>query len=202
MLSGLYDQSGFVTDFFRNYPADKIDQMHQYYVDLQEREIKKKNVSFNLMALPGWIRIPFITSAVERGNCALWTTNGFVAAGIFQAATIFPKYIFVKMYTKAISSWGWHGMYAPEKNRQMPRCNIISYNQLCTEDATSAPNPVGWTTPFLISSANRNFRNLKKFAHCNVDLVPDVDEHGESCYKAEVTRVDPWVPTFLNIWKH
>lgn len=176
--------------------------MHEYYVDLQEREIKKKEVTFNLMALPGWIRIPFITNQYERGNCALWTTNGFVAADILRQATIFPKYIFVKMFTKAITSWGYHGMYSPHRNQELPRCNVVSYNQVWEDEDTALPNPKGWTTPFLLSSANRNFRNLKKFAHINVDLVADCDENGCSCYTASVTKVDPWIPTFLNIWTH
>ena len=51
-----------------NYPPEKVDKLHQYFVDLQEREVSKREVVFNLMALPGWIRIPFVTKAYERGN--------------------------------------------------------------------------------------------------------------------------------------
>ena len=191
-----------------NYPKDRIDKLHQYFIDLQEREIKKREVKFNLMALPGWIRIPFITKAYERGNCALWTSKGMVQARIFKKATIFPKYIFVKLYTIAIQSYGWYGMYAVKKNQLLPRCNIVSYNQVIIDDddddnnKDKKPQPVGWTTPLLFTRSNRNFRNLKKFAHCQVDLVTDVQDDGDVCYKAKVEKCEPWMPGFLNIWEH
>merc|ERR1712218_25501 len=127
-----------------------------------------------------------------------------VKANIMKQPTIFPKYIFVKLYMKSIYSWGWYGMYAAKKNQSLPRCNIISYNQVITEDNKDSkrPIPTGWTTPLLFTHSNRNFRNLKKFAHCNVDLETDISENGDLCYKAKVEQCKPWVPKFLPIFEH
>ena len=185
-----------------NYPSHKIDALHTYFINLQQREIKKRDVKFNLAGLPQLFRIPFITKAYERGNCALWTSKGLVAAQIFKQGTIFPKYIFVKLYSKAIQSYGWYGMYGTLKEQQiLPRCNVISYNQVIVDEEERI-DPHGWVTPFILSKSNRNFRNLKKFANCNVDLETDVLDNGDVCYKAKVEKCKPWIPKFLNIWEH
>ena len=97
-------------------------------------------------------------------------------------------------------------MYAAKKNQLLPRCNIVSYNQLVIDqdekEETKRPQPTGWTTPFLFTRTNRNFRNLKLFAHCQVDLVTDVQDNGDICYKAKVEKCDPWMPKWLQVWEH
>ena len=182
-----------------NYPLNLIQNMHNYFIELQKLE-KDGQIGFNLASLNFYI--PFISKYIERGNCALWTSKGLVKCGIFRGSTIFPKYIFVKLYVKCLNSWGWLGICHKTDNIQ---CSIVNYNRVLTkyeQDIFKQNNnnkykePFGWVSPFLFSKSNRKFRNLQKFANVDVTLH-SVNVNGNDMYKADITSNEPWMPKWI-----
>jgi hypothetical protein len=138
---GVY-QRAFAGFRIEDWPEHKIEDMHDYFVrlDHQNREGTALYATINLI---GWL----FPNVVERGNCSYWTSKGLVEAGIFERPTIWPKFIFAKMY------------FAMAKKRK--DFKIVYYNTTIQDQYPHLP---GWLRPFQ-RFFGKIFSNLKRFAN-------------------------------------
>ncbi|ETO35208.1 hypothetical protein RFI_01866 [Reticulomyxa filosa] len=208
-----------------NYPVDLLVKTHEYFKELEQKERQNK-AGFNLFALPSWIRIPLLQRAIERGNCALFTSKGLVAGDVIKNATILPKYLFAKLFLKALNTWGWQGIggqrHEPKQGETLCRpINVVYYHQakplgdydfdgVQGMDKTEKwrhknKDPSGWVSPWIFSQNNKKFRNLKLFAHAHVFLMPleKTNPTQQSQYKGVCKTSEPWLPNWIGpIWHH
>jgi hypothetical protein len=142
--------------------------MNKYFIDLSERDIAKE-ASFSLVLAPltgynVWSRYlwPF-TRLAERGNCSYWTSTGLQQAQVIRR-TMFPKYIAVKMYWKALLKY-------PEI------FNIVSYRSPLSSGENGAkikPSHSGWLKPFWWLEAQL-FERLDDMANVVVTIKTEED---------------------------
>jgi len=110
---GVYNRSMFSLRV-EELPDEKLLALDRYYTELKIRA-KTKQVGFSLALakIKNLINRFFPGTHREWGNCALWSSNGLVAAGILDAPTFWPKEIWVKLYEtyRALDSSNVHGVY-------------------------------------------------------------------------------------------
>eukprot|EP01130_Rhizamoeba_saxonica_P000678 TRINITY_DN1061_c0_g1_i3.p1 TRINITY_DN1061_c0_g1~~TRINITY_DN1061_c0_g1_i3.p1 ORF type:complete len:274 (+),score=36.09 TRINITY_DN1061_c0_g1_i3:217-1038(+) len=97
---GVYNRS-IVSVRIENYDHQKIEAMHQYYMDLRASGLDKKS-KFSLVFSTLWNTAQKYLSVniAERGNCARWTSLGLVNAGLLDKPSLFPKRIFAELYER------------------------------------------------------------------------------------------------------
>lgn len=188
------------------YPQDKILKMHEYYESIQKKESGQ-------LAKYAMLWLPFMNPGflAERGNCSYWTSKGMVEAGIFSRPSIWPKYVFAKLYRDALLEMniGSHAFYnflsndalrglvdqpkqqekldAIEQKRRdfASNVNIVYYKKFRDSDNNSR-EPRGWIRPFSWMEHGM-FLDLEKFANAVVEVVPT----GDGDFKATVETCKP-----------
>jgi hypothetical protein len=101
--AGITERS-FITIRCDNVDSDIVNKMDDYY-NKTEEEGKKGNAKFSLLTamFTNYCR-PFFHKS-EQGNCAYWTSQGFVAAGILKTPSNWPLLIFFRLlYSQTINN--------------------------------------------------------------------------------------------------
>lgn len=98
------EQGGIVNRNFiglriEDWPSEKIDIMHQFFLKLKDNH-KAQTVQFSLLfpAVYNFLRKFFPFLIPKSGNCAVWTSMGMKKAGLIDWVTMFPKVIILRTF--------------------------------------------------------------------------------------------------------
>jgi hypothetical protein len=136
-----------------NWPEENIEKLHHYYQQVKQRNMVKE-ANFSLMWLP---LLNALRIFGEKGNCAYWTSKGLVEAKLLKRATMWPKYIFLKLFLQ-------EGRAVEEGNM-----NIVLYKSLLKNQ------PKGWLTPLYLWQQGPFF-NLGSLANVVVTIDPNANK--------------------------
>ena len=157
-----------------NVSDESVQAMDKYFTNLSRAEVAGK---------AGYSMIAFMLSNYfswywgENGNCAYWTSQGLVQAGLLDGNSAFPKVVFIKLYFKQLQLHKWR--------RLNPYCHIVFYH--AADDPRDRP-PTGWLHPGHWRSAHSSiFNQLSRFAHAIVRVDTNTGV-------ASVSRRRPWRP--------
>lgn len=94
---GIYNRD-MITIRVHNVPDEKIVAMHEFFMDLHNRH-SLGEAKFNIILGPLYnsIRKVFPNMA-QIGNCARWTSEGLLKAGVTTNLSIWPKSIWINMF--------------------------------------------------------------------------------------------------------
>ena len=177
---GLYNRA-MVSVRIEDLPAEKLIAMDDYYVQLASKA-KMDQSRFNIAFDPIFNALGTIFPLAERGNCARYTSEGLVAAGVSTNVSMWPKSIWVNMFENAYrTSAGSHDNVNVVSYRRVKHA-VLSYGT--DGDAPEAVAP-------LQSLRSLAYWNLERFANVIVE-VP------EGSTKATVTvQANPLGPSRL-----
>jgi len=110
-------------------PPEKMLEMHEYFCALAERSQEKK-VKYDLgfldlltqfLPLFGdflhkWLPV----DAIERGNCARWTSKGLLKAGVVTKSTMWPKSVWINMFEN----------YETTQVKRQSNLHVVSYRRI------------------------------------------------------------------------
>lgn len=133
------------------WPDDKIKAMHKLFLEVKRRNEHEKTAAFSLLRFPF---LNFLRLFGEKGNCAYWTSKGIVESGLLARPTIWPKYIFIKLFLQV-------GRVLPPRE-----VNIVQYKSL------KRKQPKGWLTPIYYLLGQGEFFDLGTLANAVVKISP------------------------------
>lgn len=133
------------------WPDDKIKAMHKLFLEIKRRNEHEKTAAFSLLRFPF---LNFLRLFGEKGNCAYWTSKGIVESGLLARPTIWPKYIFIKLFLQV-------GRVLPPRE-----VNIVQYKSL------KRKQPKGWLTPIYYLLGQGEFFDLGTLANAVVKISP------------------------------
>lgn len=159
------------------WPAEYIEKMHHYYLDLQKREeaqLVKYSALFGTMTgyniLVNQLFKPFEWFS-EQGNCSYWTTKGMAQAYLFKRASMWPKYGCVKLYLNML--------YLGFREN----INIVSYRQRRHGNLPHQVPIRGWMKPFEWFN-HELFGDFDALANVVVDLNMSHEDEKTQYYEA------------------
>lgn len=96
---GVYNR-GMISLRVEELPAEKLLALDRYYTGLRERSRSgEAGFALALSRVKNFFN-RLLGRSKEWGNCAAWTSNGLVAAGILDEPTTWPKELWVELYEK------------------------------------------------------------------------------------------------------
>jgi hypothetical protein len=164
---GIYHRS-FVGFRIEEWDQDLIQRMDDFFEELH-RENLKGNKGYTLLTSLSH----YFSYFIEKGNCSYWTSKGMTKANLFEKPTLWPKYIFSKMYFSS--------------RIQKENFNVVYYKSNNNKQS-------GWIKPFQYFQ-DEIFKNLEVFSNVKVEVNEETEE------AVLLTNKKPFRP-FLNLYSN
>lgn len=171
-------------------PESQIQNMHQYFLDLQKRSDEKKVV---------WASTPFhcYMNQVQRffgqvteegGGCADWISRGLTAGGFISRPKRFPKAIWASLVKNYLPLKKQGKMHFVSIRRAIDAKLHVSYNGFSVDDEDkslhSHKGPVSWLQWF----STVPHWNLERYADVVVSCKP-----GGNVVSVEKKKAEPYI---------
>jgi hypothetical protein len=98
--------------------TEQLEKLHSYYRSVYERE-NAKDASYALVPGPFHTAFRRLFGTSEKRNCAGWTSQGLVEAGLLNKPSSFPKLIFIRLFLEHAvrRPWGVDVLFFKNRSR-------------------------------------------------------------------------------------